>query len=335
MSIVRNTSAFRISLFAVSLVASVSAVACTQPIDTSDATAASSAVAERKFETSNGARCASGGLVVAKTSDTNFVATITDKAAIEYFLQKSKESHVETEIDFSGQPRSVTVTNSLPFNMVISGEGDARKMTIGGLVASPLGGYTAGQFLANLEVSGEDSLTLSVRNSLMTSSHTQVQWSMGDFTFAGCAPVAAQPKLETSHAASCAAGALVVDKASEGGFVATITDQAAIGYFLAKSNESHVEEEIDFSGQPRSVTVTNSLPYNMVIAGEGDARTMTIRGLSVSPLGGYAAGQFLANVDASGSNALTVSVRNYLMTSSHTMVQWSVGNYAFANCSSK
>ena len=146
---------------------------------------------EPKLVTAGGVRCAGGAVAVDPVTGaddgSDYVATITDPQAIEYFVQKSTESHVELqEVYGQAERRPVTVTNSIPYNMTITGAGTARTMTIRGLRAASTGGYEAGQFLANLYLSGSSSLKLSVTNALMTGSHSMLQWPMGEVTFSGC-----------------------------------------------------------------------------------------------------------------------------------------------------
>lgn len=138
---------------------------------------------------------------------------------------------------------------------------------------------------------------------------------------------------------NCAAGGLDVTRddntsAEEPVYTAVVSDQAAIDYFVARSQESHDETANAYGGGETTVHVQSYLPYNMVIEGDGAARRLRVTELRESAAGGFAAGQFLGNLEPDGSG-LTLTATNMTMPSSHTVVQWELGRYAFGGCAGK
>ena len=145
----------------------------------------------KKLDVTRAASCDGGGLridPVAGSASGEFVATITDPKAIDYFLVKAREAHSETQ-ELYAQPgvcRTYELHNVLPYNVAVSGEGAARKMTVTGLRSAPVGGYESGQFSGNFYLQGSDSLNFAIDNAQATSSHSMLIWRVGDFTFANC-----------------------------------------------------------------------------------------------------------------------------------------------------
>ncbi len=140
---------------------------------------------------------------------------------------------------------------------------------------------------------------------------------------------------------SCAGGGLVVsadasqDPGVERTYTGVVTDQAAIDYFVARSQEIHTQTVDVYGGGQQQISVPNQLPYNMIIEGTGAGRRMLVTDLRPSLAGGFAAGQFAANLDATTEGGLTLSVTNLYMVNSHTPAMWELGRWTFAPCASK
>lgn len=137
------------------------------------------------------------------------------------------------------------------------------------------------------------------------------------------------PQYEAGTSLSCAGGALIIEPAEYGQYVARVTDDEAVAYFLAKSEETF-EHTYDLYGNSYTRTVTRELPWQVVVA--DDEQSMT-----VSDFRRYSDGSFLTSGPPGTSlewngNTLTLSVRTAKALGSHVMVYYDVGTYTFADC---
>lgn len=111
-------------------------------------------------------------------------------------------------------------------------------------------------------------------------------------------------------------------------FVATVSDQAAIEHFLAKSEETF-EETIEYSGVSRTVTLERSFPWQVSVRGEPGAWVLELEELRDAGGGRLStSGPPGSEVTLDGSTA-TLVIRAAQMPTSRSVVYYEVGSWTF------
>ena len=111
-------------------------------------------------------------------------------------------------------------------------------------------------------------------------------------------------------------------------FIATVTDQAAIEHFLAKSAETF-EETIEYSGERRTVTLERSFPWQVSVRGEPGTRVLELEELRDVDGGRLStSGPPGSEVTFAGATA-TLAIRAAQMPTSRSVVYYEVGTWVF------